>query len=160
MLKRRARAAAIVPMISIAMGAATMADPAKTQRAGATQPFWLWHFSQESDQEKNGLVIDGNAIQSEIQIAEPGRLPRGLGWYAISAQPGDPDVAAVARAIREHRLVGGEVHEQASGGTERSFPFRMPNRWSWFRRARAPSVRTRLGSPALLCTPCTVLARS
>src|SRR5688572_3672273 len=89
-----------------------MADSAKTQRTDASASYWLWYYTQESDQEKNGLVIDGGAVQSEIQIAEPGRLPRGLGWYAFTANPGDPDVAAVGRIIRERRLVGGEVHEQ------------------------------------------------
>jgi hypothetical protein len=57
-------------------------------------------------------VIDNGQIQSEIQIAEPGRHPRGLGWYALSASSADPDVAAVGRIIREQRLVGGELHVQ------------------------------------------------
>ena len=108
----RGRAALFGSAIWIAMGAPTMADPAKAQRADANASYWFWYYSQESDQEQNGLVIDGGQVQSEIQIAEPGRRPRGLGWYALTVSPGDPDVAAVGRIIREQRLVGGQVHEQ------------------------------------------------
>jgi hypothetical protein len=109
------------------MGAATMAEREDTRRADATGSLWLWYFSQESDQERNGLVIDGAAIHSEIQIAAPGRLPRGLGWYALTASAGDPDLAAVGRIIREQRLIGGEVHEQPAvfGIRSKVFSIRM-----------------------------------
>jgi hypothetical protein len=111
----------------VTMGAATMADPSNTRRANATASYWLWYYTRESDQEKNGIVIDGEAIQSEIQIAEPGRRPRGLGWYALTASSGDPDLAAVGRIIREQRLVGGEVHAQPTrfGMRSKVFSIRM-----------------------------------
>jgi hypothetical protein len=127
-LKRRATW--IVPAIWIVTGGATMADPARVQRADEAASYWLWYYSQESDQEKNGLVIDGAAVQSEIQIAEPGRHPRALGWYAFTAPPNDPDIAAVGRIIRERRLVGGEVHEQEPlfGMRSKTFAIRVGDR--------------------------------
>src|SRR5688572_10604056 len=109
------------------MGAPTMADPTKAQRTEVNAPYWFWYYSQESDQETNGLVIDGGQVQSEIQIAEPGRRPRGLGWYAFTASPGDTDVAAVARIVREQQLIGGEIHQQPTrfGMRSKVFSIRM-----------------------------------
>jgi hypothetical protein len=121
------RAAWIGSAIWIAMGAATMANPASTQRADATASYWLWYYKQEADHERNALIIDGGAVQSEIQIAEPGRRPRALGWYAFTAPPGDADVAAVGRIVREQRLVGGDVHQQPTrfGMRSKVFSIRM-----------------------------------